>query len=171
MASRECLDCHATGLDVKYKADTHEWTTNFTEPGVACESCHGAGGTHAESSDAKDIFNPGKGKREEQTAVCAQCHGPREPLFPMLDAAEHFRPGERYEDSFDPIVMLIGADVSGDYFADGRPQTSSFEYQAMIQSKCFRKSELTCLTCHKRTARTERSERGQKAEGRQRDRC
>jgi hypothetical protein len=148
MANRECLDCHTTGLTVDYRAETHDWTTRFAEPGVACESCHGSGATHAESLDPKDIFNPATAKREERTAVCAQCHGPRDPLFPILDAGERFRPGERYEDSYDPVVVLIGGNLSGDYFVDGRPQTSSFEYQAMIQSQCFRKSDLTCLTCH-----------------------
>jgi hypothetical protein len=148
MASRECMDCHTTGLTVEYAPASHQWTTKFTEPGVACESCHGAGSAHADSLDPNDIFHPAKAKREERTAVCAQCHGPRDPLFPILDAGERYRPGERYEDSYDPVVVLIGADLSGDYFADGRPQTSSFEYQAMLQSKCYRKSDLTCLTCH-----------------------
>ena len=56
--------------------------------------------------------------------LCAQCHGPRNPLFPMLDSEHRFRAGERYEDHFQPLVVVNGGERSGDYFADGRP----FEY-------------------------------------------
>ncbi len=148
MANRECMDCHVTGLTVRYDRGTQQWATHFAEPGVACESCHGPGSTHAESQSPKDIFHPGKAGRDEKLAVCAQCHGPRAPLFPLLDERERYRPGERYEDSYDPVVVLIGENISGDYFVDGRPKTSSFEYQALVQSRCFMQSDLSCLTCH-----------------------
>jgi hypothetical protein len=148
-ANRECLDCHTTGLEVTYARATRAWTTTFADGSVGCESCHGPGERHAASLDPDDVFQPGKASRDAKTAVCAQCHGPRNPLFPILDAAERFRPGERYDDSYEAVVVLLGDGRSGDFFADGRPKTSSFEYQAMIQSRCFMKSaELTCLTCH-----------------------
>ena len=147
-ANHECLDCHTTGLRVRFDRPGHTLTTEFADPAVACESCHGPGARHAESLDASDIVNPGKASPQVALDLCAQCHGPRNPLFPMLDSEHRFRAGERYEDHFQPLVVVNGTERSGDYFADGRPKTSSFEYQALLQSRCFRKGQLTCLSCH-----------------------
>jgi hypothetical protein len=147
-AQHACLDCHTTGLDVRYDRSAHRWNTTFADAGVACESCHGPGARHAETQEPKDIVHPKHLPPELGLAVCAQCHGPRRTLFPMLDAAHHFRPGQRYEDSYQPMVLLVGKDLSGDYFSDGRPSTSSFENQALTQSLCYMKGGATCLTCH-----------------------
>ena len=147
-ANHECLDCHTTGLRVRFDRPGHRLITEFADPAVACESCHGPGGRHAESLDKSDIVHPGKVAPEVALALCAQCHGPRNPLFPILDAEHRFRAGERYADHFQPLVVVNGTGRSGDYFADGRPKTSSFEYQALVQSRCFRKGQVTCLTCH-----------------------
>ncbi|MGZ3405952.1 MAG: multiheme c-type cytochrome, partial [Polyangia bacterium] len=148
MANRECLDCHVTGLDVRFDRAAHRWSTEFVDAGVACEQCHGPGVRHADTTLAADIFSPKRASKELALDDCAQCHGPRSPLFPLLDADHRFRPGQRYEDFYDPIVVLIGGKQSGDFFADGRPKSSSFEYQAMLQSACHRKGGATCLTCH-----------------------
>ncbi len=148
MANHECLDCHTTGLKESLDRRAHTWSTAMADSNVACESCHGPGERHAESSSDTDIVRPEKISRDARTALCAQCHGPRNPTFPLLDSEEHFRAGEPYDDSYDPVVVLIGNNVSDDFFADGRPKTSSFEYQAMVQSRCYRKSEMTCTTCH-----------------------
>lgn len=147
-ANRECLDCHVTGLDVRYDRQTHRWTTSFTEAGVACESCHGPGARHAETKSAADIVHPRRVGAERGLAICAQCHGPREPLFPILDSRHRFRPGDRYEDRYDVFVVTDGRERSADFFADGRPKSSSFEYQALLQSQCHLKGHATCLTCH-----------------------
>ena len=148
MANHECLDCHTTGLRADYDVSAERWKTTFADAGVACESCHGPGSRHAKSGDAADIFHPGKAPRELALAACGQCHGPRVPLFPLLDADHHFRPGQRYDDVYDPIVVLIADRQSGDFFADGRPASSSFEYQAFLQSACQRRGGATCLSCH-----------------------
>jgi hypothetical protein len=148
MANRECLDCHVTGLDVRFDRAAHRWSTEFVDAGVACEDCHGPGARHADTTLTTDIFSPKRAPKDRALDDCAQCHGPRSPLFPLLDADHRFRPGQRYEDFYDPIVVLIGGKHSGDFFADGRPKSSSFEYQAMLQSACYRKGGATCLTCH-----------------------
>jgi hypothetical protein len=145
-ANRECLDCHVTGLRVRY--DGGRWSTEMVDAGVACEDCHGPGSTHAASEEPGDIFHPGKAARARALDACAQCHGPRNPLFPLLDADHRFRPGEVYDDFYDPIVVLIAGRLSGDFFVDGRPKSSSFEYQALLQSACYRRGGATCLTCH-----------------------
>jgi len=143
MANHECLDCHVTDLHVAYDAPAARWATSFVDGSVACESCHGPGSRHAETEDAADILQPAHAGAAG-FAACARCHGPREPVFPLFDAAHQFRAGDRYDELYDAVE--IGA--SGDFFADGRPSTSSFEYQAVVQSACFRKGGATCLTCH-----------------------
>jgi hypothetical protein len=147
-ANKECLDCHATGVGVTYERASRRWSTTFADPGVACESCHGPGARHSETKDAADILQPDDVDDEIGLAICGQCHGPREPLFPALDAKHRFRPGERYDDFYQAQVIVDGRERSGEYFADGRPSSSSFEYQALLQSRCHLAGGATCLTCH-----------------------
>nr|AYM54058.1 tetratricopeptide protein [Byssovorax cruenta] len=147
-ANRECLDCHVTGMNVRYDRASRKWSTQMADPGVTCESCHGPGGRHAESQAPEDIIHPRKATKEVGFGVCAQCHGPRNPLFPILDASHKFVPGERYEDYFQTLGLVNGNQRSGDFFADGRPKTSSFEVQALMQSRCYQKGKATCLSCH-----------------------
>lgn len=143
MANHECLDCHTTGLRVTYDEGAKAWTTKFADESVSCEGCHGPGSKHAETQEAADILQPGHDKAAG-FAACARCHGPRNPVFPLLDAANAPRPGSNYDEAYDAIA--VGA--AADFFADGRPSTSSFEYQAVIQSQCYRKGGATCLSCH-----------------------
>jgi hypothetical protein len=143
MANHECLDCHTTAVRVSYDEATHAWTTGAADPSVACEDCHGPGARHAESQDAHDILHPARAKAAGY-AACARCHAPRNPLWPLLDASHRYKIGDDYDEFYDPVT--VGA--SSDFFADGRPSTSSFEYTALVQSKCARSGGATCLTCH-----------------------
>jgi len=142
--NKECLECHATGVDVRYDANARTWTTSFADAGVACEACHGPGARHAETKAKSDIFRPSK----NDISVCGRCHGPHEPLFPLLVSNQQFRPGEHYDDRYQALVITDGTERSGEFFADGRPSSSSFEYQAVIQSRCYRIGGATCLSCH-----------------------
>ncbi|NVB78449.1 MAG: hypothetical protein HOV81_08665 [Kofleriaceae bacterium] len=147
MANHECLDCHTTGMRVRYEAAGGTWSTTFVDANVACEDCHGPGSRHADTQEASDIVQPAHAGAVG-LAACARCHGPRQPLFPLLDDERAFRVGESYDEAYDPIVITLATGTSSDFFADGRPSTSSFEYQAMLQSACFRKGGANCLTCH-----------------------
>ncbi len=146
-ANRECIACHATGWDVRYSRADHRWTTD-AEPGVGCEACHGPGARHAESKAAADIIAFSKLTAAQAMAICASCHGPREPLFPFLDRAHRFTPGLAYDATFQPSGLIDGENRSGEFFVDGRPSSSSFEWQALQQSRCFRVGQATCATCH-----------------------
>ncbi|HVR41726.1 MAG TPA: ammonia-forming cytochrome c nitrite reductase subunit c552, partial [Thermoanaerobaculia bacterium] len=147
-ANKECLDCHATGLDTRYDRVTRRWTTTFADAGVACESCHGPGARHAETKSKADIIHPGHVPKDIALSICGRCHGPREPVYPLLDIKDRFRPGQRYDDKYQALVIVDGLQRSGEFFADGRPSASSFEYQALLQSRCYRIGGATCLTCH-----------------------
>jgi hypothetical protein len=45
-------------------------------------------------------------------------------------------------------MIASGRSRSSDFFADGRPRSGSFEYQALLQSACYRKGKASCLSCH-----------------------
>ena len=144
MANHECLDCHTTNLRVAHDDATGAWTTTATDFDVACESCHGPGGHHADTSKPADIVHPAHAGAVG-LAACARCHGPRQPLWPLLDGDHAFRIGDDYDEAYDPIVVALpGGGMSSDFFADGRPATSSYEYQAMLQSACYRRGGATC---------------------------
>ena len=152
-ANHECLDCHTTGLNVSFDRQSQHFRTGFADAGVGCESCHGPGAAHAESKSPADIVSPGKlhrsrGGKAQAFAICAQCHGPRQPVFPILDAEHHFRPGDDYGELYLPLVLTNGKARSGEFFADGRPSSSSFEVQALLQSRCYQRGGATCLDCH-----------------------
>jgi Flp pilus assembly protein TadD len=147
-ANKECIECHATGIDVRYDRAAHTWSTELTDAGVACEACHGPGARHVETKAKGDIVRPDHIDKELALAICARCHGPRDPLFPLLDANDQFRPGERYDDRYQALVITDGTERSGEYFADGRPSSSTFETQALLQSRCYRAGGATCLNCH-----------------------
>jgi predicted CXXCH cytochrome family protein len=147
-ANRECLDCHATGVEVGWDEASGRFTTRFADAGVACEACHGPGAKHEASMSGADIFSFRRASPAAGLAVCASCHGPRNPLYPILDAAHRFQPGDAYGEHYQALVVVDGDQRSGDYFADGRPKTSSFEGQALAESRCARVGGATCLSCH-----------------------
>jgi hypothetical protein len=147
-ANHECLDCHTTGLRTSYDRQSRLWRTQFIDSGVACESCHGPGGRHSETQQISDIVNPSAIERQLSLSVCAQCHGARQPLFPLLDSDHRFRAGSNYDDFYQATIVVDGPDRAGDFFPDGRPKTSSLEYQALSQSRCALEGKATCLTCH-----------------------
>jgi hypothetical protein len=119
MANHECLDCHTTALRVTYDEPARKWSTSFIDSTVACESCHGAGGRHAESQEERDVVHPTRSGAVGLSA-CARCHGPRKPLFPMLDPEHQFELGQPYDEFYDPIVVVQGAGMSPEFFVDGK---------------------------------------------------
>jgi len=63
---KQCYECHTTGYGKKGGFVSHEATPGLAD--VGCESCHGAGGAHAESGDPKLIT------RRPALDTCTACH-------------------------------------------------------------------------------------------------
>ncbi len=76
VGSQTCQACHDDLFTVFQKNPHVAVETNKKRgwDGKACESCHGPGGKHAESTDKKDIRNPGKLATAEADRMCLACH-------------------------------------------------------------------------------------------------
>ena len=86
-----CLACHT---DKAYAGTPHAQKANPRTPASAygCETCHGPGKAHSESSgDAKLIKNPKKMPARDVTALCTSCHNRGEHAF--FEGSQHNRRG------------------------------------------------------------------------------
>ncbi|MES2683791.1 MAG: cytochrome c3 family protein [Pseudomonadota bacterium] len=185
-----CIFCHNTGVNpnitnedallkramqgerFNYLNAAH-WESEVAELGIACESCHGPGGTHAAAnrnpvrrywqhfSEAPDttITNPRRLTPERSAEVCGQCHGQRTPAALSM-ASEWLRSGPSYRagDVLAEHVSLVQPDTpvpAGDpnlfklrFWKDGTPRLSAYEMQGLLQSDCYTKGGATCIGCH-----------------------
>jgi len=72
----ECVRCHATPTKFGPEADP-SLSGYRTDESVGCESCHGAGGAHAEAPTKDNIIGLGGSCPEcVIEAVCTSCHTP-----------------------------------------------------------------------------------------------
>ena len=72
-----CADCHADVVETRAKA-RHQ--------AIACESCHGPLGAHADGTSAD------KPKKPEATPLCTHCHAAntgKSKRYPTIDIKEH----------------------------------------------------------------------------------
>jgi hypothetical protein len=116
-------------------------TAGFTLS-IECEKCHGPGtGTHrtgeveASGAAASAILNPARFSRDRQMDLCASCHGGHgQPLLPSFS----YVPGEPLTEyiDFPPPDPSAPLDVHGN------------QVELLKQSRCFRSSAMTCITCH-----------------------
>ncbi len=133
-----CLECHNTwightqGPPVRYRRDDMLL-------GVTCERCHGPGRAHAEhhrkhpKGEARAILHPGTLSRERLTDICAQCHGNTR----LAGGAFSYRPGQPLDTAYRTARAKFRED-----------DTTTNQVQYLGESKCFQKSEMTCITCH-----------------------
>lgn len=76
VGSDTCQACHED-VSKAFQTNPHaavEKDTRRGWQGKACESCHGAGSVHSESTDKKDIFNPGAAPAAQTDKLCLSCH-------------------------------------------------------------------------------------------------
>ncbi len=76
VGSDTCAGCHDEVHKAFQKNPHHFVETNSKRgwKGMACESCHGPGAKHAESTSPSDIINPSKVSASKADQICLKCH-------------------------------------------------------------------------------------------------
>jgi hypothetical protein len=137
-----CLECHATWVEpVPEIVVTNRYRPDSSILGITCERCHASGQEHVarerpvlHSLRKPAIVNAARMTREQKMDACAQCHGGLgRPIAPAFS----YVVGQRLS-SYLTLLQPAGArvDVHGNQVA------------LLSQSKCYRSSQMTCLTCH-----------------------
>jgi Flp pilus assembly protein TadD len=133
-----CLECHNTwAAHIPGTSDQYRREDMFI--GVTCERCHGPGREHVSyhrehpKDAAHAILHPGTLSRDRLMDVCAQCHG----NVRLIRSAFSYRPGEALDTAYRTATAKYRED-----------DTTTNQVQYLGESKCFKKSEMTCITCH-----------------------
>jgi tetratricopeptide (TPR) repeat protein len=132
-----CLECHNTWI-AHVPGTPNRYRRDDMLLGVTCERCHGPGREHVAyhrqhpEDEAHAILHPGTLSRERLIDVCAQCHGNTRALRMPFS----YRPGEPFETYYHTIQTRYPEEDT----------TNQVRYLA--ESKCFKKSEMTCIKCH-----------------------
>ncbi|HVI11207.1 MAG TPA: multiheme c-type cytochrome, partial [Candidatus Binatia bacterium] len=135
-----CLECHGTYFETNGPPPNRYVKTGFVV-GVTCEKCHGPGKDHAQreaektTKSAGEILNPAGFSRARQMDLCAWCHaGVGTSLRPEFS----YVPGEPLPN----YLKLAEPDAAAALDVHGS------QVELLERSRCFQKSEMTCLTCH-----------------------
>lgn len=141
-----CHGCHVSQFSSNYDARTDTYHSTWAEPGISCETCHGAGAEHVrlfrdlpegKKPDDIKIISTMSFSVEQINAMCAPCHAKSMPL------TDSFRPGERFFDNYD----LSGPEDS-DFYPDGRDLGENYTYTSWRMSPCVKAGGLSCMHCH-----------------------
>ena len=140
-----CLECHSTYFEtISSSSKTiEEFDHNKIIYGIDCEKCHGPAADHVEFhlenptvTVGKNIENPGKLSRARLLDLCTLCHGG---ALSKTKPSFSFQAGDTLTNYFSTQAAMINADnidVHGNQFG------------LMALSKCFKMSNLTCISCH-----------------------
>ena len=164
-----CIQCHAVAGQPRLDEATQVLSSRVAELSIACEACHGPGGEHVRKhqnpltryaqrlSDEPDstIVNPASCDHEKSSEVCGQCHNAFEPT----DEADWWKVGYRYRAgddleksyrpyAFSPDLKDLTAFHSVGFWKDGTQRVGGREYLGMIESGCYKRGEMSCLSCH-----------------------
>ncbi len=146
-----CHGCHVSQLSKNYDLATDTYRTEWREPGINCETCHGPGSEHnrvcrevPKGTKPKDlkIISTHDLTPKQRDDTCVPCHAKMRPL------TDTFQPGERYFDHYDLTTY-----EDRDFYPDGRDLGENYTYTSWLASPCVKSGELECLHCHTASGR------------------
>ena len=165
-----CIQCHSTAGQPKPEPKDHaKLHTQLGEIGIACEACHGPAEKHVELNlnparrfakhrEGKDstIVNPAQLPHAASSQVCGQCHSIKS--VPSGSDWKYegfkFRPGDDLE-KFTPVIRPTKMPKAHDpkfiderYWPDGMVRVSGREFNGLVETPCFQKGTMSCLSCH-----------------------
>jgi predicted CXXCH cytochrome family protein len=170
-----CILCHATGGKPSLDAASGAADTKLAELGVACEACHGPADRHVQAQreraagraggDEKAIVNPARLHPERGAQVCGHCHALASFVSDQL-VEDFFVTGSSYrpgDELLQTRMTVLPAHLSpeqieahrqynpffdGSYWSDGMVRVAGREYNGLLESTCYQKGAMTCLSCH-----------------------
>ncbi|MFO7537849.1 MAG: multiheme c-type cytochrome [Chloroflexota bacterium] len=170
-----CARCHTTNLDIIARDPNHTMAvTEWTDEGIACESCHGPGSQHANyfSSNYVNrvvafansqirgepvayIVNARKLEKGESMSVCARCHGP-DITMTTTEIYREYEPGYSEEgriNDLSPYFKQLPLEPGRtaptvEVWADGSPRGIAMIFRSFVESDCYEHSEPRCYDCH-----------------------
>jgi Cytochrome c554 and c-prime len=136
-----CLECHASYFH-SMPPPVNRYSKDGVVLGITCEKCHGAGRLHIQrhmagsaANSSPDVLNPSGFSRDRQMDLCAWCHaGAGDPI----EASFSYLPGEQ----LDRFLKLPDPNPGAPIDVHGS------QVELLQRSRCYQKSEMTCLTCH-----------------------
>lgn len=172
-----CIQCHATGGQPRqFGPSTYD--TRAAELGVACEACHGPAAEHVkahkdpayrdrlEQGGGPDptIVNPLYCTPKQATHICAQCHSfflPKN-YQTYLAVGHRFRPGDDLHESrriprladssseewLEEHVKRHPQSLASRFWEDGTARVTGRNYNGLLESACYQRGEMSCLSCH-----------------------
>ncbi|MBO9445007.1 cytochrome c3 family protein [Ruegeria sp. R14_0] len=142
-----CAECHATGFEKNYNAETRTYSSTQSEIGVGCEACHGPGSAHIDwvggqslpegLGDTGFLIDWGRGQTEVEIQQCAGCHSRRE-----AHGDGNPLPGTPFHDAYNLAVLRPGL-----YHPDGQILDEVYVYGSFLQSKMYDRG-VGCMDCH-----------------------
>jgi tetratricopeptide (TPR) repeat protein len=146
-----CYNCHVSQLARNYDPKTDTYRTEWGEPGINCETCHGPSAEHVRAARAIPPGQPMKDVKlivtktmtpDQTNAMCASCHAKLSPL------TAEFTPGARF---FDHFALTTLEDP--DFYPDGRDLGENFTETTWRLSPCLKSGRLDCVDCHTSSGR------------------
>lgn len=117
----------------------------------------------AEAADAT-VTDPRDLDKVRSSQVCGSCHGIHflygDALRRFLEDGPKYRPGDDLAalrqiaqptqslDALQPFIDLDPTTVGKSFWGDGTVRVSGREFNGLIDSPCFERGEMTCLSCH-----------------------
>jgi predicted CXXCH cytochrome family protein len=105
---------------------------------------------HLSGDDDETIVNPSKLSQHRSTEVCGRCHSGHGHRAWNANTGTPFRAGDPLEKFFS---MRRFENTSPErqpsfFWGDGVSRVTGREYTALVESGCYTRGEITCLSCH-----------------------
>ncbi len=146
-----CHDCHVSQMSKNYDPATDSYCTQWREPGINCETCHGPSSEHVrvcreapEGTIPEDlkIILTSKMTHQELNDTCAPCHSKGMPI------ADNFMPKNNFFDHYDLTTI-----EDRDFYPDGRDLGENYTMTTWMMSRCVQADVLDCDHCHTSSGR------------------
>jgi predicted CXXCH cytochrome family protein len=150
-----CAVCHTSQLRNVKGGGFDVANVEFREPGIDCEMCHGPSAQHVAELTAnepypKEPLDPPVNFRDlgnrDFVRICGQCHMQSAIRTPGPSGELNYsRSGGFYIRN--PSIPFGEFSRIG-FYKDGRFRQTTFIVEALERSRCFKKGQITCGTCH-----------------------